>query len=166
MLLLLWRLNWLYCKCDSFTMHQLPRAPACMVQTMSLRQPVHCETITLISSSHNIFNFNHNILCTWPHAQLYLHALSEIIDGAIHNQPNLHSLVFQMYLLVVQALHGYTRFWLQFLNNSYNYHNTSYKSYMTATNTTPVTFGIDLPQIEKLMLHLGATLSSLAVMYS
>ena len=78
---------------------------------------MHCESITLISS---IFNFNHNILCTWPHAQLRACTIN-LYHCAIHNWPiaNLHSLVFQMYFAgVFFALHGYTRFWLQFLNNS------------------------------------------------
>ena len=63
----------------------------------------------------------------------------------------MHSLVFQMYLLVVQALHGYTRFWLQFSNNS-----SQAKSYMIAMQLLQhlhVTFNLALilPQIEKLM---------------
>ena len=67
----------------------------------------------------------------------------------------------------MKALHGYTRFWLQFLNNS-----SSAKSYTIAIITTPVIFGIDFAanNIEKLMQFenncMGATLSSVAAMYN
>ena len=46
------------------------------------RQPVHCKTITLISSY--IFNFNRNNLCTWPHAQLCACTINSYYC-AIHN---------------------------------------------------------------------------------
>ena len=69
----------------------------------------------------------------------------------------------------MQALHGYSRFWLQFLNNR-----SPAKSYMIAIIRTPETLNLSLIDfaaiLEKLMQFenncVGETLSSVVVLYN